>query len=110
MNNGLIIFDQDVELLFVDNLPKVVIASCRKDMFSYEVRRPVVNTFDILSPVATVEPAEAQDNIEPPVELAENNIELLIVITINNIDLPIVVEPIVAQKTIQGVPKKSKSY
>ena len=42
LNNGLIILDQGVELLFVDNLPKVVIASCCKDMFSYEIRRPVV--------------------------------------------------------------------
>ena len=45
-------------------------------MFSYEIRHPVVETLNLLSPVATVEPAEAQDNIEIPVMVAETNIEL----------------------------------
>ena len=44
LNNGLIILDQGVELLSVDNLPKLVIVSCCKNMFSYEIRHPVVDT------------------------------------------------------------------
>ena len=91
LNNGLIILDQNVKLLSVDNLPKVVMVSCCKNMFSYEIRRPVVDTLNILSPVATVEPAEAQDNIELHVEVAENNIELPVMVAENNIELPVMV-------------------
>ena len=44
LHNGLIILDQGVELLSVDNLPKLVIVSCCKNMFSYEIWHPVVYT------------------------------------------------------------------
>ena len=57
----------------------------------YVVLWSSVDTFDILPPVATIEPAEAQDNIEPPVELAENNIELPVMEAENNIELPVMV-------------------
>ena len=95
------------------NLCIVDISFC-KNMFSYEIRRPVVDTLNILSPVATVEPAEEQGNIELPVEVAENNIEIPVMVAETNIELPvmiaennielqllhIVLEPIVAQYNI----------
>ena len=54
-------------------------------IISYEIRCPVVDTLNILLPVATVEPAEAQDNIELPVEV----IEVPVMIAETNIELPV---------------------
>ena len=55
----------------------IVDISFCKNMFSYETRRPVVDTLNILSPVATVKPAEAQGNIELPVEVAKITLKYL---------------------------------
>ena len=44
-----------------------------------------------LSPVATVEPAEAQDNFELPVEVAENDIEIPVMVAETNIELPVMI-------------------
>ena len=84
----------------VDKLPKGVSVSYCKNKFSYEIRHPLVDTLNILSSIATVEPTEAQNNIGLPVEVTENNIELLVMVAQNKINLPIEVKPIVAQNKI----------
>ena len=60
-------------------------------MFSYEIRHPVVDKLNILSPVAIVEPAEAQNNIELSVEVEENSIEIPVMVAETNIGLPVMI-------------------
>ena len=128
LDDGLINLDPGVELLSVDNLPTLVIVSCNKNTFSYEICRSAVSpavhakkmatNSDLSFVVDSPEPEAlkyidlpivAQNiNIDPPIVAqpfkAQNNIDQPIVVepveAQNNIDQPIVVEPVEALKYI----------
>ena len=104
LNNGLIVPDPGVDLLFINNLPSVVYVTCCTDItdnFSYELCQSAMDTF--VDPTSDKKPTEAKTIIDPPIVVEPSEAQTITDLPIeaqNNSDLPIVVEPIEAQTII----------
>ncbi len=106
LDNGLFNLAPGGEFLSIDNLPTVVNVTYAKNMFSYEICRPVISTVEtkLTSVIATKStlPVVVQSTKAQNILVVKRNIDPLMVVEpveAKTIDPPIVVEPIEA-KTI----------
>jgi hypothetical protein len=106
LDNGLFNLAPGVEFLSIDNLPTVVNVTYAKNMFSYEICRPVILTVEtkptsVIAAKSTL-PVVVQSTKAQNILVVKRNIDLLMVvepIEAKTIDPPIAVKPIEA-KTI----------
>jgi hypothetical protein len=86
LDNGFVVLEPGVEFLSVDNLPKVVSVSSCTNMFFYEICDSVIDTSNI-----SVDPFDAQINVELPMVVRQNNNSLPVVVRQNNDSPPMVI-------------------